>query len=728
MLRITASLVLLPCILFAQDDPTSSLPTTTPLCASSASGGDTLWAAGAAYKVAFGDRFTFFPYVPAQTTTRGFTWRTESLRTGDGERTLDSGWRANDARQCRFEHAGLTEIYDLRDGGVEQSFVVAEAPHQPGPIVITGSLTTPFVAAPRAAAVGALTFATPEGEAAMTYGTASVRDAAGHVAPVTTSFDGERIVLAVAAEFVAAAAFPITIDPLTAPVAVSTGTSVTHTAIAATSTTGNHATLVAFVREFSTTDHDVYAYTVPDNGSAAPALAFIDLSTVDMLHVAAADVGATQTWVLAVERTPTSGQTIALYRQSQANPTTLGWASTLVPGSPNSNPALGGTAVAGNLALLVYEHNPGFFTYAFGALFNTTTGALSPAFSLQGASGGGVCRQPTVTHSALGAEPWRVAWSEDSGNSVDFLIRTNVVDQAGTAGTARTHVTATNAREPRIDGSIGRYVMTWLDSPSSSSMQLHSRRFDYATNGAVTNIHDRVLATAALVPAQSLGQGGIAFDVITTSHWAVTWRTSLFLGTSLSTTVQIARLGYTGGVVDATPLSTSNADGVAFPVVAFDGYPQVGEAEGFVAAYAANNVNGTANFRRYSYTPPTGAVYGTSCRSNTMGDGHPPYAGSEFYRMFVAGLQPGTPALYLFGTSPANVQLDPIGMTGCSLLVNYVVALGTIADGAGLAQMTIALPDDPAYFGDFYFQWAWFEPAANPFGFVTGRGGHIQVQ
>lgn len=707
----------------------TALPTTTPLLASSAEADGVLWAAAPTYKVAFANGLRFCPWLPDQPHTQAFEWHTEALRTGDGERAVGEAQRQHAARQCRFEYAGLTEVYDLSENGVEQSFVIAAAPQQPGAIAVRGRISGSLRAAPCAAAVGALAFATADGTAAMTYGAALVRDAVGHEASVTTAFDGECITLEVAAGFVATATFPITIDPLTAAVAVGTGMPVTDTAIAASSTTGDHAVLVACVRQFSATDRDAYAYTIADDGSAAPLLVFIDLSTVDTPRLDAADVGAPAMWLLAIERSPATGQTITVYRQTQSNPVTLGWSSTVLPfaAAGNRNPALGGRD-QGSLALLVFETAVTANTATLGgAVFDAATGALAPAFSLTGAAGASAVRQPAVTRSVGGSEPWRVLWSEDSGNNVDFFVRGNVVNSAGAIGVAQSLVLGTDAREPRLDGGSGRYVMTWLDTPSGTNGRLHARRFDWSAAGAITNVHDRTLATAATLPVQSIAQGGVAYDAVTQSHWAVTWRSSQILLSS-TTSATIVRLGHSGGVVDTAVLHPSGADGVALPVVAFDGRPQVGQAEGFVTACALNNSNGTVNFRRYEYAPPSTNAYGTSCRTNAIGDGHPPYAGSEFYRTAVLGLPAGTPALWLFGTTPANVALDGLGMFGCSLLVNYVVVLGTVADGTGLAQMTIALPDDPVYLGDFYSQWAWFEPAANPFGFVTSRGFHVLVQ
>ncbi|HEX5053997.1 MAG TPA: hypothetical protein VFZ65_19620 [Planctomycetota bacterium] len=712
------------------------MPSMVPLhSAPGEAAADGLWAAGPRYKASFHDGFTFYPWIPDQQVTRGFRWQTESVRLGAHTRPAGVAALVHGDWRCELRRDALVETYDVSEHGVEQSFVIETRPATPGPIVVTGRIETPFACAVHAAACAELVFVAPEGVGGVRYGAASVVDRAGNSAPVRTAFDGERITLEVDADFVSHATFPITIDPLTAEVVVATASiPITDTSITAGSIAGNKRVLACYVREFSATDYDVTALLLDDAQVGFGTLVYSELSAVySTTKVAAAEVNTTQTWAIAVQRDE-AGQpsTCYVYRHAQASLVINSGVTTLLPAQPSSrrNPAIGGSVGLSTYVLMVFEDSPAFgLTRVRGSLFDTQTNTFTGNFDLHGTVVPTTnCRQPYVVRTVGGLDPWRVTWSEDSGNGTDYLIRINIVDGSGVTSLPRTMATSTDAREPRIDGSAGRYLMTWLDTPASTNGQMHVRRLDYSSTGVVSNIHDHVLATALQVPLQTISNGDLGYDLVTQSHWAVTWRRTQLLLLPATTTAYVARFGYTGGITESFSLHAANNEGVANPSVAFDGYPLGGEAEGFVVTYSTATATNPAYFRRYSYTPPSGMLYGTSCRSNTMGDGHPPYAGSEFYRVAIFGLPASTVALAVFGTSPTDVPLDTIGAPGCHLLVDPIVVMTEFADATGLAQATVSLPDDPVFVGNLYLQWAWFEPGANALGFVFGRGAEIHVQ
>jgi hypothetical protein len=111
-----------------------------------------------------------------------------------------------------------------------------------------------------------------------------------------------------------------------------------------------------------------------------------------------------------------------------------------------------------------------------------------------------------------------------------------------------------------------------------------------------------------------------------------------------------------------------------------------------------------------------------------MGDGHPPYAGSEFYYSSVLTLVPGTFAIQVIGFGPVSTPLGSYGMPGCMLLADPVITTGVVADATGIATVIYSLPDDPLFLGDLYGQWFWIENGANPMNVVSGGGLVIHVQ
>src|SRR5690606_2801707 len=116
----------------------------------------------------------------------------------------------------RYEYRGaaVTERYDVRREGVEQSFVVHERPAAAGDLVIRGRFLTRLATPERAALHAPLVLRGPAGEALVGYGSAIAFDASGSSTPVTTACTGGTVVLTVPAAWLAGARFPVTVDPL----------------------------------------------------------------------------------------------------------------------------------------------------------------------------------------------------------------------------------------------------------------------------------------------------------------------------------------------------------------------------------------------------------------------------------------------------------------------------------------------------------------------------------
>lgn len=682
------------------------------------------WTAGPNFKASFQDGFAFYPVIPAAQTTRGWHWRTESIAVG-GEplptatpRLVPTDWR------CEYRMGQITEAYDVREAGVEQSFVIDHLPAR-GEIVVTGLVTTPFVAAAQPPTVGSIQFHEADGSPVLDYGKASVVDAAGNRQDVRTSYDGRRIRLHVDAAFVATAVLPITIDPLTSArfVVQNLSQTCTHTAITAGSAPGNKRLLVAVVRRQSATDHDVVAYRFEENTTTYFTTLADFAATNDAAKVDVAEVDGSQTFVYAVQRNFSGSPSITTTLvQSQTTGTlNSGTAASLPPG--RIDPQIGGCHDAGTKALVVStELLASGSRRVRGAVLDTQPFALGASFDLHSFGSSADSFDPAVNETAAGAEPWMVLWASAYGAANDE-IRACRVSQLGVVTTTRTLVLAPAAREPRVAGSAGRYLATWLDTPAGAVAQLHSERFDLPAT-TILSIAQHTMATAALV-GESITNGDIAYDHTTTSHWASTYRRSLSLLGTPSTTAWVLRHGFTGAVTEAQSLHATTGAGIANPSVCFDGRPLSGEAEGFGVAYSLLTdpvFSYPVYYRQFTYPTIPGGQHGTSCRPNAYFDGHPPYAGSEFFRTGVHGLVPGTLSIALLGFQGTNQPLAAQGMPGCNLLVDYVATPVGFADIRGNASHTLALPDAPLFVGDIYVQWLWNEPAANAAGFVTGQG------
>jgi len=121
----------------------------------------------------------------------------------------DVPWQAGYARADV-----LVEAYLALDYQVEQFFVVPRPLSGTGDLVLTGAFSTtlaPVETGPLPA--GVVRFSLPGG-GELTYGPAAVRDAAGRVGPVAMELTEREVRLTVPGDWLAAATYPVVVDPL----------------------------------------------------------------------------------------------------------------------------------------------------------------------------------------------------------------------------------------------------------------------------------------------------------------------------------------------------------------------------------------------------------------------------------------------------------------------------------------------------------------------------------
>ncbi len=168
----------------------------------------------------------------------------------------------------------------------------------------------------------------------------------------------------VAADFVAAATFPLTIDPLTSAVVANFNVSarIIDTAVACSWQQGDFNMLVACVREFAANDLDAFAYRTSDMSTTAGTLIFSDVTTAwSTPGIDAAVVSAELAWVLGLQRN-FPNRAVRLYTHSITD-STLNSGTTYFPSTAieRAEPSVGGSHgafVAGRHALLVFTEYP----------------------------------------------------------------------------------------------------------------------------------------------------------------------------------------------------------------------------------------------------------------------------------------------------------------------------------------------------------------------------------
>ncbi len=197
---------------------------------------------------------TFIPFFgsaaphnhPLNFRIQGITAGSEQVQFSDATAATRS------AETVSYARGGVTEVYALGVDSLEQKFVFDTLPAS-GELVVRLACTSDMSAGSSA---GAILFSGADGS--VRYGAATVVDAHGAKAPAQTELDGQQIGIHVSAEFLANAAFPITIDPVITTYNVNwggTGYDDFAPAVAWDETNQRYCTVIEEV--YSATDDDV---------------------------------------------------------------------------------------------------------------------------------------------------------------------------------------------------------------------------------------------------------------------------------------------------------------------------------------------------------------------------------------------------------------------------------------------------------------------------------------
>jgi hypothetical protein len=169
-----------------------------------------IWAVGKDYKVSFHAGMAFVPYLGAEyPRTQQLGWHTTAVGRGEtllvDERSESTRWHDDFRFEYRF--AGMTEAYDVRREGLEQTFVFPAMPRGSGDLWVRGEFLTDLAGTP--AGDGSVAFHDGDGRDLIRYGAATVLDAAGRSLRIATGLQGRTATLRVPADWLAEAAFPI---------------------------------------------------------------------------------------------------------------------------------------------------------------------------------------------------------------------------------------------------------------------------------------------------------------------------------------------------------------------------------------------------------------------------------------------------------------------------------------------------------------------------------------
>lgn len=716
-----------------------------------------LWAAGANYKASFHDGMTFYPMVGPTLPHQPVRWRTTSVRAGTTELLAANATPSptySDFR-CDYDLGAVTERYDVRDDGVEQSFVVHRRPVA-GDIVITGAIETPLSLPATAARHGPLSMHLADGREVVRYGAAIAIDALGRSTPVTTACDGNHIVLRVAAETVAAAAFPLLVDPLFATSAL-LGLSAPMKEVDVL-----HETLTpaaqqadlwyAWAMEFAAGDHDLRLWRSGGDWTTTVTEQYREITNWDSRHGRVALAPGSNDVVLVHSTDSGSSRWVVVHRHDIAD-NHLVTSSTLVPqplaGASSWRPDVGGRiGPAGSQVLITFQREAvsPFANTANSAIYATVFDASIPNIN------NGFVIQPfpvlvrpdadqercEVTQSSS-TNQWLVAFQEVDNvvNNDDWDITTVAINAAGTVtqtnlDTAQAGDPLLHKIDPAISGAFGRYTLTYttrvfeLPNPKPASefgSTVFAQRLNWDPTTGTGSLPWPVV-TLHTQTGNGAANEGLAFDTTSRSHWCA--------GLQLLATdrYRVHKLGYTGEIVESASLQLAATSTPSALATTFSTNPRR-----FPLVYGENTAIGAQSQLRgtfldyVSLAPPV--LVGTSCGSGVwaglQATAERQQIGAQNMPVNLVNAPIDSFAILALSTAQANTPGYLLGLDGCTVVPDVitptnVLGLLVVPIVGGAASLSLDLPPTLSPFS-LVMQWGYFvPPPSNPLGIQLSEG------
>ncbi|MCA8941870.1 MAG: hypothetical protein KDB80_04855 [Planctomycetes bacterium] len=681
------------------------------------------WAGGESYKARLDDSFRFYPVLGSgYRRSLSLGWRTEWIGFGREPSRLVGEPVEVEVAPDRFERRwpGVVEAYDFLPDLVEQTFEIRRPPTVLGDLVVVGAVDTEFEAAPREAEHAPLRFE-KDGKQLVEYGAATVVDANGIEFPMTTSFDGARIELRLPAASVDAATFPLLVDP--AMFSLDPAREIGMTDVTFMPGEDMWPNFAMITRINSQTDHDAIGYNYDENGLTA--ILVSDLGLTDSQRVAVGTVADENRFVAAWEQRQGFHTDLRIWSDGPIFDAVTARNATLVgvSGEHFRNPDIGGVRPNdGSFAIVVYDHALLTTNHTVDALrFDPDTAAVTHLPDVAT-----VADETRPAISPIAAQEWMVCWNDILGADHRVLARM-ILPNATLSASVETLRSRTNEihTDVKVAGGRGTYLATWSSTPIGFGVRaIRTQRFTWGANESFELRQYRTLVSGT----SGFRNEGLAHDHDSRSHWLVSYTKPV--GT-LGREIEVARLGWTGGMVETVQPQGSIVESSHASAVAFVTPFASSEEEHFTVSYAVDDSVNSAFTARYDYPAEVFAPtrYGADCGVTAFESSGPGKAGSHSFTVTLLAPVFAVSALTL-GRQQASIPLDVIGMPRCELLVEPTTAVtipGT-PNGFGTATINVPLNDSPVLLGSLYTQWLYIDLGANALGVVANQGWEHHVQ
>lgn len=701
-----------------------------------------LWVVGDHYKASFDQGLRFIPYLGmAYANNQEFAWRTDSMRIGSRELLAPASQPvvATGPEHCSLQWPnGVIERYLLRPEGVEQTFWLPERPQGDGELVIAGKITTPLTTHGGEDLHGPLHFHAADGGHVLSYGAAVAIDANGDWRAMRTRWLPEgRIELVVDADFLAAARFPVLVDPVVSPIVMTTGRTVQNTDIYFD--TRNSATFVAYSRLASASDGDIYLRRVGGRQLGTGTVVYSDVTTAaDSRRPSVAGnlrqsrvglayqrhVVGQSTSVIAVHSRSSTDTAVATNYRTVWSRSGRQWTSPVIGGRGNE-------AMDGRV-LIAFEEDDRIggsnHTDVKGHLFDLMTGqAVGDDFLLSrftAAQSNVDCSRVRVNRSnGADDDGWMVVYQrlDQSRIDADWRIVCARVSAAGVLQNTQLTIqlqVSQHKLNPFVDGRDGEYRVGFVTLPvvgnlgtaTTQGNELWTARISWS-NQVGPQLTD-ARACRRMDGSRRLVLHGIAQDVVNREIVGLA-----YVDYSAGP-LRCATVGSSGELLrDEMIRSGGSHYGVAMTALA--------NPRRFVVSATNNDGTGSVFLAGLEQsTVPTAVRIGSNCSPAGLFHRSENRIGNRSFGLHLAGGQPSQPTWFLFALAQQEQQsLQNFGMPGCHAAIDLGAILGSqlaISDAQGNVELPfslsapVALPEV-----HLYLQAVQMAPGANSAGLLV---------
>ncbi|MCR9244725.1 MAG: hypothetical protein NXI31_06820 [bacterium] len=640
-----------------------------------------------------------------------------------------------DGQSVIYDRPGLQERYEVRETGVEQSFVIDECPPGNGDLVVRGKLVTDLVPDHFDQPVRELTLSAP-GQVGVHIGAVTGIDANDNRATGTLRQTGEGLELILPADFVDRAHWPLIVDPL---IGSTLSVSPPNAELPDVAFDATNLVYVAVWRQKLTSGsawRPYYRFIRTDGSYATAALPLMPIPQLVTYfggtRIRVANVNSRDTFVATWDSG--SGSTRAIHCASISAANFAASVGVVVAsGSDQQMPDVGGEAVLVDDDVVLTWRNA-----SLGLIRATQVNVpastppatpipFGPVVSIAG-SGSSISAGPAIARTGGGPGRYLVTWGERSGpfntfsNLRGLVITRNVTPVSSPFTIVSPLASAFGPRNIALDGDGEHWVVAYDRLNAAGDTDVYCQRVELPLSQGSLSVQSAVPIATTSVDEQTPAVADLG------ESYLVSYERSLF-----------PAIGSSAELVSIDPIDCTTCEG-SFTIqnsplgrqsdvriASTGGAPNTSA----MIVWGSSLLGSPLGVRARMFAPRVGIVRdaGRGCGAGGTAVSTCSVAGNANYTQRLLGAAPSAPTFLVIGLSTRPQSCGP-----CQLIPDPASGV-TIFRGAtsasGDAFYAMSIPPGPAFVGlRLHEQWITLtpQPRCTAYGFDLSNALSVTIQ